>query len=348
MEDIDGRKKEILRAVIREHILTAEPIGSRTLAKNYDLGVSSATIRNEMADLEELGYLEQPHTSAGRVPSDLGYRYYVDVLMEQTPSVPAEEMEKLYNQFDREKKGIKEVISSMVNMLSKLTRYTVMISEPKLFKSKINKLELINLASGNLLIVLITDTGLVHNKTIKLNEELSTRQLRYLNQYLVRKLEGKELTALDKEYIKSIEKELMRRINLSHEIFSLINQEIESITEPEDLNIYLAGTSYILDQPEFNDLEILKKVLKILDHKEVLRKVIENAPNQGLAVKIGRENIIKDMKNCSIVFSTYSLNDRAIGKIGVIGPTRMQYPRVISTVDFVSEVLSKIISEASR
>lgn len=348
MEEIDGRKKEILRAVIREHILTAEPIGSRTLAKNYDLGVSSATIRNEMADLEDMGYLEQPHTSAGRIPSDRGYRYYVDVLMEQNLGVPAREMEQLFDQFDREKRGIQEVISSMVNMLSKLTRYTVMISEPRLLRSKINKLELVNLASGNLMVVLITDTGLIHNKTIKLEDELSTRQLRYLNQFLISKLKGRELTSLNKDYIEGIERELMRRINLSHEIFSLINSEIERITRPEDLNIYLAGTSYILEQPEFNDLEILKKVLKIFDHKEVLRRLIENAPNQGLEVKIGQENIINDMKNCSIVFSTYSLNDRAVGKIGVIGPTRMQYPRVISTVDFVSEVLSKIISEVSR
>ncbi len=346
VDSINSRKKKILKAIIQEHILKAEPIGSRTLAKKYDLGVSSATIRNEMADLEEMEYLEQPHTSAGRVPSDKGYRYYVDVLLEQKNFKPRV-LKEYFNTLYREKKGIQDIISGMVDMLSSLTKYTVMISEPKLQKSKIKKVELINIAGNKLLMVLITDTGLVHNKTVKIQQELSKKQLRYLNNFFVSKLEGKKLNVLNNQFLKEIEMELMKRINLSREIFKLINKELQDFTNPGDLKIYLGGTSYILEQPEFSDFETLKKVMNILDQKNILRQLIESSTDKGLEVRIGQENQLKDMENCSIVFSTYSIADRAYGKIGVIGPTRMQYTRVISTLDCVSDILSKIISEVS-
>ncbi len=346
VKEVDERKQKILRAIIQEHIFRAEPIGSRTLSKNYDLGVSSATIRNEMSDLEELGYLEQPHTSAGRIPSDKGYRYYVDVLMEQHNDVPPE-LERALESFYKERQGVQEIMSGMVKMLSRMTRYAVLISEPRLQKSKIKKVELVNLARHSLLIVLITDTGIVNNKVIKLNKELTPRELRYINRFLVSKLRDKELAVLNADYLKSVEKELVKKINLSQELFNLINDELEHIIDPGDIEIYLGGTSYILEQPEFTDLATLKKVLNILDQKEILRKLIATSSKEGLEVKIGQENKLAEMENCSVVFSTYSLKGSASGKIGVIGPTRMEYTRVITTVDFVSQVLGKIISEVS-
>lgn len=346
VDSMNSRKKKILKAIIQEHILKAEPIGSRTLAKKYDLGVSSATIRNEMADLEDMNYLEQPHTSAGRVPSDKGYRYYVDVLLEHK-DFKAKVLENYFTDLYSERKGIQDIISGMVDMLSNLTKYTVMISEPKLQKSKIKKVELINIAGGKLLLVLITDTGLVHNKIVKIQQDLSSKQIRYLNNFFVDRLEGKKLTVLNNNYLKQIEMELMRRINISRELFKMINNELEDFNDPGDLKIYLGGTSYILDQPEFSDLETLKKVMNILDQKNILRQLIESSTEKGLEVRIGQENKVEDMKNCSVVFSTYSIADRAYGKIGVIGPTRMQYTRVISTLDCVSDILSKIISEVS-
>ncbi len=346
VENFNERKKKILMAIIQEHILTAEPIGSRTLAKKYDLGVSSATIRNEMADLEEMGYLEQPHTSAGRIPSDRGYRYYVDLLLEQK-NYNSRRLKTHFKDLSSEKKGIQEIISGMVDMLSSLTKYTVMISEPRLQKSKIRKIEFVNIAGNKLLIVLITDTGLVHNKIIKLEQNLTSKELRYINNYFIEKLEDKELTIFNKNYLKEIEIELINRINLSHEIFKLINNELEELSNPANFKIYLGGTSYILEQPEFSDMETLKKVMNILDQKSILRQLIENASSKGLEVKIGQENKLKEMENCSIVFSTYSVDNRAYGKIGVIGPTRMQYTRVISTLDCVSDILNKIILDVS-
>ncbi|MFW5991751.1 MAG: heat-inducible transcriptional repressor HrcA [Halanaerobiaceae bacterium] len=348
VENIEKRKRNILRAIIREHILTAEPIGSRTLAKTYEFGVSSATIRNEMADLEDMGYLTQPHTSAGRIPSDKGYRYYVDVLMEQE-GIP-EHLQKSLSRFYNEKKGVKGIISNMVKMLSKMTKYTTMISEPQLQKSKIRNLQLIKVAKRSLLIVLITDTGIVNNKIINLKQELTSRQLRYINRYLVSKLQGKELTSIDEDFINQIEAELIKQINFSQtkEMFDILYEELSGITKSGDLRIYLGGTSYILEQPEFNDMETLKKVLNILEQEEILRELIDDASNEDIKVKIGHENQLKEMEKCSIVIATYYLGDRAIGKIGVLGPTRMEYPRVISTVDLAADVLGKIISKVSR
>ncbi|MFW6269255.1 MAG: heat-inducible transcriptional repressor HrcA [Bacillota bacterium] len=346
VDEIKERKKKILKAIIRKHILSAKPVGSRSLAKSYDFGISPATIRNEMADLEDMGYLKQPHTSAGRIPSDKGYRFYVDVLMDQS-EVSSTQLKESLREFYKEKKGIEGIISGMVNMLSRLTRYTTMISEPELDKSKIKKVELIRVARKTLLIVFITDTGIVNNKIIKLEEDLSQDQLKQISRYLLKRLQNKTLMDLDDKFISQIAQDLMKRVNLSQRLFEIINGELNKIGKSTNIRVFLGGTSYILDQPEFNDINVLKKVLKMLDHEENLRKLVQNLPEDDLEVKIGHENSLDEMKNCSIVCATYHLGNKAIGKIGVIGPTRMEYPRVISTVDIAADILGKIISQGN-
>ena len=347
VDKIEKRKRKVLKAIIQEHILTAKPVGSRTLAKAYQFGISPATIRNEMSDLEDLGYLKQPHTSAGRIPSDRGYRFYVDVLMDPENKDPRQ-LKNTLSRFYRNKEGIEDVISGMVKVLSQLTKYTTMISEPELQKSKIKKLELINVARKTILIVLVTDTGIVNNKLIRINEDLNSQQLKKISSYLLKILQNKKLAELDREKLQEIGNNLVHKINLSQQIYQLITEELKRIAKPGDLRVFLGGTSYILEQPEFNDLQTLKEVLKILDHEENLRKLIKNLPNEDLKVKIGQENTIKEMQNCSIVCATYHFGDKAMGKIGVIGPTRMEYPRVISTVDLAADILGKIISEAGE
>ena len=347
VKELDKRKVKILKAIIHEHILTAEPVGSRTLAKTYCLGVSSATIRNEMSDLEELGFLEQPYTSAGRVPSDQGYRFYVDRLMSEDIHYNLN-MEKILNKTTREKQSVQEIISNMARMLSRITRYASVVSEPQLQGTKIKQLELIGIDNSSVLIVLITNTGIVHNKIVRLQEEITNRQIRYLNHFLASNLNQKELIKLNSSYMKELELELLKKLDLSQEIFSLIDQSLRKMSHPSDIRLYLGGTSYILDQPEFNNMENLKRVLSILDHEEMLRDLLYNIPDNGIEVLIGRENELEEMKNCSIVFSTYSIGNKASGKIGVIGPTRMEYSKVITLVNTMAEVLGKIILELSR
>lgn len=348
---VDKRKKRILEAIIHEHILTAEPVGSRTLAKSYKLGISSATIRNEMADLEELGFIEQPYTSAGRIPSDKAYRFYVDSLFK------CEEVNELFNikkdinqllkDFQYEKQGIQNIMTQMARMLSRITRYTSIVSGPQIQKARIKQIQLIQVDRYIILILIITDTGLVHNKVVKLNAELNNRQLRYLNNFLKDKLVNGDLTRINDNYLVKLEKELLNRINISHDIIKLIYNELILLSKPDDFKLYLGGTSYILDQPEFNDIDNLKNVLKILEQEELLKELISRMPNKDMEVMIGSENVIKGMHKCSIVFATYFYGNDAIGKIGVIGPTRMEYPRVMATVNTMSNLISKIISELS-
>src|SRR6056297_4002291 len=218
VEELDSRKKRILQDIIQEHIISASPIGSRTLAKKYNLDVSPATIRNEMSDLEDLGYLEQPHTSAGRIPSDKGYRYYVDQLVSreknQTPGV-IENIEDLYQDLQ----DVQDIISGMAKMLSNMTHYTAMVSEPKSQVSRLKKVEIMQLADNSLLLVLVTDTGMVNNKIINLDQSLSVRKISYLNKFLSEKLENKLLADLDSSYLKKVEKELMARLDLSVDLF---------------------------------------------------------------------------------------------------------------------------------
>ncbi|MGM0602125.1 MAG: heat-inducible transcriptional repressor HrcA [Bacillota bacterium] len=347
VEEIDSRKKKILQAIIQEHIISASPIGSRTLAKKYNLDVSPATIRNEMADLEELGYLEQPHTSAGRIPSDKGYRFYVDAIVRKNKNPTPSSIKKIEHIYE-DMKSVQDIISGMGKMLSNMTHYTSLVSEPKIQESQLRKVQIVELEDYSLLIILVTDTGMVNNKIVKVQDRLSNKKLAYINKYLSDKLENKLLSSLTAEYLTEVEKELFARIDISSEIFKQIYNELEGVFEPEGLKVYLGGTSYILEQPEFNDMERLKKVLKLLDQEETLSRLISDFSDSDLEIRIGQENEIEDMQNCSLVVATYYLSNRAVGKIGVIGPTRMEYPKVISSVDIISDMLGKLISKASR
>ncbi|HLV10169.1 MAG TPA: heat-inducible transcriptional repressor HrcA [Halanaerobiales bacterium] len=344
--EVDGRKKQILKAIIHEHILTAEPVGSRTLSKTYKLGISSATIRNEMSDLEELGFLKQPHTSAGRVPSDKGYRFYVDNLMKEKNKLTVN-LKQFLKELKYEKQGIQDIMSQMARMLSQVTRYTTIISEPRVQESKVRRVQLLQVDKHSLLIVLITDAGVVHNKVIKLEKAINSKQINYLNEYLTNYLKDKKLSELDKKYLMALELKLIKRLDLSHDLFELFYQGINLLRKPDELKIYLGGTTYILEQPEFNDLESLKKVLNVFEQEEVLRELLYKMPNKDLQVRIGQENEIEEMKKCSIVFATYNIDDKACGKIGVIGPTRMEYSRVIASVNTTANLIGRIISNLS-
>ena len=351
VKKVDERKKRILKAIIHEHILTAEPVGSRTLAKTYKLGISSATIRNEMSDLEELGLIEQPYTSAGRIPSDKGYRFYVDSLMRGEEAFPQEfdlkiQVEQILKDLHY-KNGIQNIMSHLARMLSRITQHTSIVSEPLAPNVRIKHIQLTPVDSQSYLLLLITDTGLVHNKIIKLNGPLNNRQINYLNNFFNDKLCHRDLESITPDYLEKLSAELLGKVDIPGDILDSIHKGIIVLSSPNDFKIYLGGTSYILDQPEFNDRDSLKKVMKILEEEEILKDLFVKIPEQDLVVLIGQENIIKDMQKCSVVIATYFVDNSAIGRIGVIGPTRMEYPRVLASVNTMSRLISKIISELS-
>ena len=346
VEEISTRKEKVLKAIIQEHILTAEPVGSRTLARKYDFDFSPATIRNEMADLEEMGFLEQPHTSAGRIPSDLGYRFYVDRLMEGELEKPVS-LKSYLKELSRQKSGVEDIMSGMARMLSRMVQYTAIVSEPGFSESKISRLELLPVSSRKLLLIVITSSGLVNDKIIQLEKKLTEEELENLNRILSRRLAGRKVSTITGAFLQDLEEELKRRLNYAAEIIKRLEQEITDILDKQEMKIYLDGTSYILEQPEFNDIQSLKKILKVLDRQEELRRLVAGLEDE-LEVKIGAENKLQEMQNCSLVVATYRLEGGGTGRVGVIGPTRMEYPRVISSVDLTAELISKFISSSGR
>ncbi len=345
-DKITQRQKEVLLAIIEQHILTAEPVGSRTLARKYDLGFSPATVRNEMADLEELGLVEQPHTSAGRVPSDLGYRFYVDNLLAGDLEKP-QSLTKYLEELSQKKSGLEDIMSGMVRMLSQMTNYTALLSEPGFSAGSISRLELFPVNKRRLLLVLITDAGLVTNKVIPLKEDLSEEQVEDLKRVLARRIIDKDIDDIDDEFLQSLEKELMRRLDYTEQIIAVLQEELNTVLSQEEMKIYLEGTNYILEQPEFNDISDLKQIMRVLDKEENLRELLQGLEEE-LDVKIGREIHLEEMQDCSLVYATYQLSDEARGKLGILGPTRMEYVQAISAVDLASELLSQIISSAGR
>ncbi|MCK8825146.1 heat-inducible transcriptional repressor HrcA [Fuchsiella alkaliacetigena] len=349
MLEMTERKKKILKAIINEYVMTAEPVGSRTLARRYDFGVSSATIRNETADLEAMGYLKKPHKSAGRIPSDKGYRFYVDTLME-LKEISKQKQQAIEENYRARAKEIQEIIDQTSDMLSELTKYTSLVLSPKTQNSYFHKLKLFALEECQVLLVLITDLGLIQNKVITLPQRLSSSELQEIARHLNEKLHGLTLSEIDEELLSSLENELINRLNFLEGKLDLLKPNYFVTSYGTD-KIYLGGTTNILDQPEFNnDIHKVKTVLNILEEEEFLRNILDTIPYEhtGIKITIGEENDFEEIKDCSIVTATYQLNGRPIGKIGVLGPTRMNYPNVVSIVELVTKVLNDLLADMNK
>lgn len=334
---MNERKQKVLLAIIQDYIETAEPVGSRTIAKKFNLGVSPATIRNEMADLEELGYIEQPHTSAGRVPSEQGYRYYVDYLMKDY--YLTEEEEKLIrSEFSRKVQDIGQVIQKTGQLLSQITHYTAMVVTPHMGISKFKHIQLVELNPTQAMIVVVMDNGTLHHRLIDVPENVSFEDLEMISGILNAKLRGQTNESLRLTIVKEIYLELAKHkrvLDLAIELFE------ESMKMKSEDKIYLGGVFNILNQPEFHNVEKVKTLLGILEQEDLLYGLmVDDEQKDSVTVRIGGEIKNKDIKECSMVTAAYSLGGQKIGTIGVLGPTRMEYAKVISVVDFMTKNLS--------
>lgn len=343
MEGIDERKRVILKAIVQEYILTAEPIGSRTLARRFDLGVSPATIRNEMADLEEMGLLIQPHTSAGRIPTDRGYRFYVDSLMDVSP-LEKKEAESIRNNYRfMRQTEIEELIEETTKLLSLLTRHTSLVLSPRFKESFIRHVQIIPITTKMVLLLIVTDTGIIKNRMVYLPGNLSREELDEISSFLSHRLQGVAIEKIDETFIKRLERDLLSRFSLLDLVMDLM-RTISSSKIHGDSKLYLGGTTNILEQPEFHDLEKVKMVLNILEHDDLLCQVLSKREKERLNIFIGKENELKEIHDCTLITATYIVKGEAIGRIGILGPKRMEYPRVISIVDFVARMLSDLLS----
>lgn len=343
--DLSQRKQKILKAVIDEYVGTAEPVGSRAIAKKDELGLSSATIRNEMADLEEMGYLIQPHTSAGRVPTDIGYRFYVNSLMNRY-KMSVEALEKL-NMIMAERVNQLELIIKKASLIaSTLTEYTTVITSPKLNGSTIKKLELINLGYGSVMILVVTGTGIVKNQSVSVN--LTDKQAAALSKIISDRIAGMTADELTFEVVKDIEKKAKKKVDLPPKaLINILNFVYETVDSLEETEVYVNNAKSILSYPEFSDTKKAREMLAFLEDKENLVKLI-GTQKDGVDVKIGTENEFSELENSSLVTVNYKVGDKVVGRIGVIGPKRMNYAKVIASLDCISNQIDKILGEMYR
>ncbi len=337
---LSSRKKDILQAVVTDYIKMAQPVGSRTISRRYQVGLSPATIRNDMADLEEMGYLLQPHTSAGRIPTQKGYRYYVDELME-TADLQESEKDKIKQVYEFEKiREIEEIIKYTTNLLSSLTNYTSLVIGPQLKKSAFKKLQIMPFDNQRALLLLVADTGFVKNKVIHYPQTLSSGELNRIVSYLNRRLEGLTIDKLTSRLISELRRDLYHHIKFLEETFTLLE---ESLAEDER-RVFLGGTTNILSQPEFGDLEKVRALLSLFEQNALLANLLARpvAGIDGIIVRIGRENMLEEVQECSLVIATYCLGKEVVGTIGVLGPTRMEYSRTIAILEQIVNQLQKI------
>ena len=337
---LDERKRKILRAIIDDYIDTAEPIGSRTIARKHELGLSSATIRNEMADLEEMGYLAQPHTSAGRVPSDKGYRLYVDQLM-KLQDLTEEEINSIREAMQVKINELGQLIKQASAIMSKITKYTSMAVTRQMKKSTLKAVQVAPIEAGKALVIVVTNAGVIKNCMVRLPESVCPESLIRLSNIMNEKLSGFTVEQINLPVIRDMENSM----GISKEaLFPILEGVEDCINQIDNSEIYLEGTTNIFNYPEFRDVMKAKGFLNVLDEKELLYRLLSsNFDACGVKVSIGAENELNEIKDCSLVTATYSLGDVVIGTIGVIGPTRMEYSKVISSMSHIRQRINQEI-----
>lgn len=340
---LDERKVKILDAIIRNYLETGEPVGSRTISKYTDLNLSSATIRNEMADLEELGYIIQPHTSAGRIPSDKGYRFYVDHLMKEKDREVTEMKEFVIEKTQK----MEQVLKQVAKMLATNTNYATMITAPS-FSNKVKFIQLSQIDEHQMLAVVVMNSNMVKNQVIAVNEALDNETLLKLNILLNTALGGLSLQEINLGTIARLKEQAGIHGQVVSEVMDALEQ---ALSENEDLQIYTSGATNILKYPELSSSESATNLLSAFEEKEELRSLVNEALNDessetGIQVYIGNETPIQTMKDCSVVTATYELGEGVKGTIGIIGPKRMDYENVVDNLKILRKQLDSILSKA--
>ncbi|HHV30064.1 MAG TPA: heat-inducible transcription repressor HrcA [Clostridium sp.] len=340
---LDDRKKKILQSIIDDYISTAEPVGSRTVARKHELGLSSATIRNEMADLEEMGYLTQPHTSAGRIPSDKGYRFYVDQLMRQS-ELTVEEIYSIKSAMETKINELSQLLKQVSVIMSRITKYTSMAAIPERKNSVLKAVQVVPVERGKALVIVITNAGTVKNSLIKISETVLPEFLISVSNIFNEKLSGLTIEQINLPIIREIE----ILIGSSQEVLMpILNGVIDCIEQIDSAEVFLEGAINMLNYPEFSDVDRAREFLNLMVEKDLISRVLKDisVDNDGVVIKIGKENDIEEMRDCSLVTTTYTAGNLVIGTIGIIGPTRMEYSKVLAAVNFMKKKMQEEVEK---
>ncbi|MBI2874749.1 MAG: heat-inducible transcription repressor HrcA [Firmicutes bacterium] len=333
---LDERKQTILLAITRDYISTADPVGSRTIARRYELGISPATIRNEMADLEEMGYLEQPHTSAGRIPSQKGYRFYVDRLMEHERLAEGEQT-AIREALEVKAREIEQVIHQAVRIISDLTSCAAVVLLPEISRGRIHTLRLLPVEPGRALLVMISSSGMITNRILPIPSQVSENDLQWISGYLTERLKGLTLLDLDEHLITAILEELRGYSAFSRQLLEAL---VRSVQQADGGKVITGGATNILSQPEFRDIEKARDVISIFERSHDLSQLLFASRPLGVKITIGNENVLAELRACSLVSAVYFVGGLPSGALGVVGPTRMNYARVISIVEYVARMIN--------
>ena len=335
---IDERKQRILQAIIDDYISSAEPVGSRTLARKHDLGVSPATIRNEMADLEMLGYLEHIHTSSGRIPSSKGYRFYVDGLLPPKPM--SDEEKKLIERWYKARvRRIDEVFQETARLISQVTRNVSIVLAPQISQAAFRCLQFLPLDDHRAIAVIMTDVGFVENKIVEMPSGASFEDFQRMAGVINRCLAGRTLRSVEGPAMQQIRDEIGDE-KLYGSALEVIQRALDSEKKER---LYLGGATHMMEQPEFHDVDRIKDILLMLEEEELIKDILHAHMGDGLEVTIGQENEESRIKDCSIITATYHLDGELLGTIAVLGPTRMEYGKAMSLLEYMNTNLASVI-----
>ena len=329
--ELDERKYKILDAIILRYLETGEPVGSRIISKDSDLNLSSATIRNEMADLEDLGYIMQPHTSAGRIPTDKGYRLYVDHMMEDKVSEVNDLKELLIQKVDR----MDNLLRQIAKLLADKTNYTSLVSKPQYRSKKVKFIQLTQLDASQLLVVIVIEGNVVKNKFVPMNEYLDKQSILKLNIIFNTFLQGLDLSEINMSIIHQMKEQAGSYNQLVSDILDSIAQAIK---EEDEIKIYTSGATNIFKYPELTDKEKVTDLINALEEKEQLTELVTTIGSEdetGIQVMIGSETSVSAMQDCSVVTATYEIQEGVYGKIGIVGPKRMDYEKVVGALNTI-------------
>ena len=341
MQELDERKQKILHAIIQNYLETGEPVGSRTISKYADLGLSSATIRNEMSDLEEMGYIIQPHTSAGLIPSDMGYRFYVDQLMKEKEQEVTEMKELMIQRQDK----MELVLKQMAKVLAANTNYATMITSPQYHRTKLKFIQLSVISEDQLLAVVVAEGNVVKNKVIPISHGLDNETILKLNILLNTSLNGLTMEEINLSTIAKLKEQAGIH---SEVINSVLDAVAEAIQMDDDLEVYTSGTTNIFKYPELADSTKASALISAFEDKQQLASLMEDmkdGEDTGIQVYIGNETPGQTMKDCSVVTTTYELGEGMRGTIGIVGPKRMDYEKVVDNLKTLTNQLDLIFNK---
>ena len=334
--DLTERKLKILQAIVGDFIYSAEPVGSRTISRKYDMGVSAATIRNEMSDLEDMGFLTHPHTSAGRIPSDKAYRLYVNSLMKKY-ELPEKEKQAIEKEISENMTELDKTIQHASNLLSRLTNLTAFAMTPNQDENKLKYVNILPVDERTVVLMIVAESGKVTNTAVRLKSQYDPKTLELLSKVLTHNYRGRSLSSiLTLDIIKDLESDI---VSIGKVAENIIPSFISTLENMLNVDLYIDGLENIVSIPEYNDINKAKVFMNMVSRKQELTKLLMNRES-GVIVTIGNENDDDIMKDCSLITATYCVDGHCVGKLGVVGPTRMKYDEVTSVVEFLTQNLN--------